>query len=229
MDDIQKLGRCLKRGGNLTLLAGCAGFAEILPELLGLPVFASARGKNADNVLVVSGSVNPITLEQLAYGESLGFAAYTLTRDQKLNASYPQSPDCDVFSQKVTDELKRGGRVIIRTAKTEFHGEDCSNAALENEVSRQVADNIGEITLRILNGTRVDKLVVFGGDTLYSVLSKMRCDGVLPLTELSPGIVAARILSYPAGGVIITKSGGLGDKDVLRHIDEFVPERYENR
>jgi uncharacterized protein YgbK (DUF1537 family) len=224
MDDIRALGAHLKRGDNLNLLAGCAGFAEILPELLELPVFESTWEKNASNVLVVSGSVNPITLEQLTYGESLGFSTFTLTRAQKLDASYPQSPDCGVFTRRVADELERGGRVIIKTVEAEFPEKNAQNLPA-NEASRQVADNIGEIALRVLSETRVGNLVVFGGDTLFSVLAKMNCRGVVPLTEISPGIVAAKVLTDRHGGLVITKSGGLGHKEVLREIDDFVFER----
>jgi uncharacterized protein YgbK (DUF1537 family) len=227
MDDIRRLGAQLKRGDNMRFLAGCAGFAEILPELLELPARSVTCRQNADNVLVVSGSVNPITIEQTARGEEFGFRAFTLSSTQKLDASYPGSEECCAFVRNVADELKCGGRVILRTVReqSEVAGSELyasENGIPENEISRRVADNIGEITVRILNSVHVGNLVVFGGDTLHSVLSKMRCDGVFPVFEISPGVVVAKILSAVHTCVIITKSGGLGNRDVLESITGFV-------
>jgi uncharacterized protein YgbK (DUF1537 family) len=86
----------------------------------------------------------------------------------------------------------------------------------------QVAHNIGEIALRILSRARVGGLVVFGGDTLQSVLSKIHCRGVVPLVEIAPGLVAAQALSDGHQGLVITKSGGLGDRNVLQQIEKFM-------
>jgi uncharacterized protein YgbK (DUF1537 family) len=234
MDDIRALGNHLKRSGNLDFLAGCAGFAEILPDLLELPTRSLAQRKREDNLLVVSGSVNPITIEQLTQGGNLGFSIFTLSFDQKLDVSYPQSRACDDFVQDVTKELRQNSRVIIRAVEqvAEFEASIRNAHArgiAEDDLSRRVADNIGEITLRILDSVRVGILVIFGGDTLHSVLLKMHCDGVIPLAELSPGVVAAKILSGRHEGVIVTKSGGLGCKDVLRQIEEFVFEREDDQ
>jgi uncharacterized protein YgbK (DUF1537 family) len=68
VEDIRALSVHLKRGGNLHLLAGCAGFAEVLPELLELPALGVEWRGSAGSLLVLSGSLNPISLEQLAYG-----------------------------------------------------------------------------------------------------------------------------------------------------------------
>jgi uncharacterized protein YgbK (DUF1537 family) len=81
MNDIEALSVYLKQGDNLDMLAGCAGFAEILPELIGLPVRELTWEKSEDSILIVSGSVNPVTIEQIAYGAALGFSIFTLSLD----------------------------------------------------------------------------------------------------------------------------------------------------
>ncbi|MDR3254993.1 MAG: four-carbon acid sugar kinase family protein [Synergistaceae bacterium] len=227
MEDIERLGAQLKLGGNLRLLAGCAGFAEILPDLLDLSEREMAWRKNTDNILIVSGSVNPITIDQLLYGDELGISAFTLSPLQKLDAGYIESHDCETFVRDIAEILGKRGQAIIRTvgkldevAVTESLAR--KSGIPESEISRRVAENIGAITLRILNSAHVGNLVVFGGDTLHSILSKMRCEGVLPVFEISPGLVAARILSPDHDCVVITKSGGLGGHDVLGSIEAFV-------
>jgi uncharacterized protein YgbK (DUF1537 family) len=220
--DIEELGAHLKRGGNLRLTAGCAGFAEILPELLEFPRGKIEMKKNAGNVLIVSGSVNPITMDQLSRGADLGFAAFTLSPSQKLDVSYLKSDECGVFVRNVVKELELRGRVIVRAAGGPGDVAAAGSFGSEMEVSQQVANNIGELTLRILEEGSVGNLAVFGGDTLHSVLNRMRCEGVLPVSEIAPGIVAAHIISPDHDCVMITKSGGLGGGDVLSSIDGFV-------
>jgi uncharacterized protein YgbK (DUF1537 family) len=227
MDDIEKLGAHLKRGNNFRLTAGCAGFAEILPELLELSSFEMSWKKNADNILIISGSVNPIAIGQLSRGQELGFSVFTLSPSQKLNALYPGSRECETFVRDIAEKLDTKGRVIVQTVGSlneisEVERLACDMAIRKNEVSRRVAWNIGELTLQILNNVHVGNLVVFGGDTLHSILTKMRCEGVLPVFEIAPGLVVAHVLSPDHGCVMITKSGGLGGNDVLDAIDSFV-------
>ena len=63
MEDIRKTGEVLWQNGKLNALAGCAGFAAILPSLLGLEHAEAARQPRLDKrLLVICGSVNPITL-----------------------------------------------------------------------------------------------------------------------------------------------------------------------
>jgi uncharacterized protein YgbK (DUF1537 family) len=143
-----------------------------------------------------------------------------------LDAFYAGSLDCDDFARRVRNELKQGRRVIIRAVEETTEIELAkrytrSKGIPEGEISRRVADNIGAITRRILSGIQVGNLAVFGGDTLYAILSKMCCTGVVPLAEISPGVVAAKTLSEYHKNILITKSGGLGDKDVLRQINTF--------
>ncbi|MCL1941593.1 MAG: four-carbon acid sugar kinase family protein [Synergistaceae bacterium] len=229
MEDIGALGAHLKRGGNLNLLAGCAGFAEILPELLELQKREMKWERSESGLLVVAGSVNPISIEQLAYGESIGFSTFTLSLEQKLDASYINSPDCGNFVRGVTDELKRSGRVIVKTAEDAAEAaliEQCPPAGMDkNCIFRRVAENIGLITMKILNETQVGNLVVFGGDTLHGVLSKIGGGGVVPLAEIAPGVAAAKVISGRYHGLVITKSGGLGNQDVLQQINDFVFKR----
>ena len=217
MDDIKALGACLKRSGNLELFAGCAGFAEILPTLLDLPKRDLDWEEKADNILVISGSMNPITAEQLAYGKELGFSFFTFSPEHVLNPEYAGSAECGAFVQDIAGELKRNRRVIVGAVPDVLNRNVSGNGS-----SRLVADNIGKITGQILASVNVGCLVVFGGDTLYSVLSKMHCTGVIPMAEVATGVVASKILSGRDDCVIITKSGGLGDRDVLGHIEQFI-------
>ena len=157
----------------------------------------------------------------------MGFAVFTLSRRQKLDAGYPESRECDDFVRNVTEELAAKGRVIIQTVDDLEEMEDAARMARdfgipESEISSHVASNISELTLRILNSAHIGSLVVFGGDTLHSILRGIRCEGVIPALELAPGVVASQVLAHNHTPVMITKSGGLGSDDVLDVIDSFL-------
>jgi uncharacterized protein YgbK (DUF1537 family) len=231
----------LRRAGRLRFLAGCAGFAEILPDLLELPKRGLSFEKNGGSVLIVSGSVNPRTIDQISDGAKYGFSTFTLSLAQKLDPSYPDSDDCGVFVREVKKAIEARGRVIVRTVATRAEvplteARAKENGIPERELPRRIAGSIGAIAMRILREARVDCLAVFGGDTLHSVLSKMRCEGVCPLIELSPGVVVSKVLSKNPPSdhlsdrlslstnhsyIMITKSGGLGDRGVLGAIGDF--------
>ncbi len=89
----------------------------------------------------------------------------------------------------------------------------------------RVAENIGRITAQILERENAGNLVVFGGDTLFAVLKHLRCSGIFPILEIAPGVVAAKIM-LPTGSLnMITKSGGLGNVEVVGMIDHFLMEK----
>ena len=64
--DLEAAGQQLFQNGTPPVLAGCAGFAAFLPELLGLSDGSVVETPQLDpRLLVLCGSVNPITLRQM--------------------------------------------------------------------------------------------------------------------------------------------------------------------
>ena len=92
LDDLSATGQRLMEEGRLSVMAGCAGFGAVLPELLGLTSGQKQPVPKLDpRLLVVCGSVNPITLAQLDAAEGAGFSRLRLTLRQKLEPGYWQS------------------------------------------------------------------------------------------------------------------------------------------
>ena len=83
--DLHKTVTALKDAGSLGLIAGCAGLAEILPEVLEWQKKEIKEPVLPEKFLVVCGSVNPITVKQLDYAEKNGFVGIRLTPEQKRN------------------------------------------------------------------------------------------------------------------------------------------------
>jgi D-threonate/D-erythronate kinase len=64
-----------------------------------------------------------------------------------------------------------------------------------------------------------DTMIVFGGDTAYSLLHAMNVAEVESLGELFPGIPISKL---PNGLTLITKAGGFGEPDLLEQIHQKI-------
>jgi uncharacterized protein YgbK (DUF1537 family) len=80
------------------------------------------------------------------------------------------------------------------------------------------ADRMGEIVAEVLAVRRVDCLVIFGGDTAFSILRALGASTVIPVGELFPGIPVSRLGELQ----LVTKAGGFGPPDVLSNIREIL-------
>lgn len=66
----------------LHLLAGCSGLAESLPDWLGLTsTDTGEKKKSLNKLMVICGSVNPISCCQLDYGEHCGYRGSIFPRE----------------------------------------------------------------------------------------------------------------------------------------------------
>ena len=80
------------QNGKPHLIAGCAGFAALLPDLMKMTERRTVTMPKLDpRLLVVCGSVNSITLRQLDVAEQNGFSRLRLTPRQKLDPGYWES------------------------------------------------------------------------------------------------------------------------------------------
>lgn len=77
-EDLIQIANYLKESGEYRLMAGCAGFASLLPSLMNLKGKERKKIKMQNKLLVVSGSTNPITKRQLIYAEKCGVKRFLL-------------------------------------------------------------------------------------------------------------------------------------------------------
>ena len=75
-------------------MAGCAGLGTVLPEMLGLASNEeTARPKLDSRLLVLCGSVNPITVAQMSWAGAHGFAHIHLPPEEKLVENFYESEE----------------------------------------------------------------------------------------------------------------------------------------
>lgn len=82
-EDLKRIGGTLFANGDMRIFAGCAGLGGILPELFLKEKAEPVRWLLNARLLVINGSLNPITLSQLDYAEKKGFDRIRLTAEDR--------------------------------------------------------------------------------------------------------------------------------------------------
>lgn len=219
VDELRSTGRALLNNGGLRVLAGCAGFGAVLPELLGLGGADVTCPALDPRLLVICGSVNAITLAQLDKAEQAGFTRLRLTPHQKLMPDYWRSADGRMTLDHIEETLAAHPYNIIET--NDEGGNEPTAAAADalgltrEEMRVRIASGVGQLVGALFASPAVGTLLLTGGDTLLQCMNSVGVHELEPICEMEHGVVLAR---FGCGGTtryVITKSGGFGQADLL--------------
>ena len=222
-EDLASTARILHDAGRLRVMAGCAGLGAVVPALLGLSSGEKPQMPKLDpRLLVLCGSVNPVTLAQLSEAEHSGFVRLRLRPDQKLMEGYFDTPEGEAYLEAWKKKLARYDAVII-DANDEPDNEATAAYAREHGLSTedlrvQISRTFGEVMGKLFDCPDVGTLLITGGDTL---LQCMNCVGVYemePIGEMASGVVLSRFTLNGCTRFVISKSGGFGRSTLLADI-----------
>lgn len=219
-DDLANTGKQLLKHNVLHIMAGCAGFGTSLPELLNItPDTKCSFPKLNPRLLVICGSVNPITLTQLDKAEQNGFSRLRLTPEQKLTENYWQSSDGNKELLEIEKLLQSSPHCIIDTNDTGGNQKTSDYAekhCLDLETIRvRISENLGMLVGKLFTSPALGTLLLTGGDTLLQCMNCIGVHELEPICELAKGVVLARFTYQGCTRHIITKSGGFGQENLL--------------
>ena len=227
-EDLLSAGRKLSQAGRLQVMAGCAGFAAVLPDLLGLrkeriPELPSL----SSGLLVLCGSVNPITQRQLAYAERNGFTRVHILPEQKLDSSYFDTESGiktllgwrKMYEENpwfILDANDSDTSNLQSSAYIEAHG-------MSMESARQcISGSLGKILPSLLKSPANRSMLITGGDTLLECMNRLHVTQMEPLLEVFPGVVLSVFETAGKMRYVITKSGGFGEETLLHDLKELI-------
>ena len=218
--DLEAAGRQLFQNGTPPVLAGCAGFAAFLPELLGLSDGSVVEVPQLDpRLLVLCGSVNPITLRQMDTAEKAGFTRLRLTPRQKLEPGYWASADGKAALAEIEAMLAANPRCIIETNDAGGNQLTADYAAARgidlDGLRVGISGSVGQMFGALFGSEHLGTLLLTGGDTLLQCMNSVGARELEPVCELESGIVLARFAYQGRTRYVITKSGGFGQEDLL--------------
>ena len=224
--DFRCIAMELQRTNGLKILGGCAGFAAVLPPFLGLeggPI--SLPCINAP-LLVLCGSLNPITKRQLEYGAAHGGVRISLQSEQ-LAAGYFESCAGQDFLTQIEQRMQGGCDMLIDTDGTET-AEDADTA---EQLRGQIAEQLGLLMALLLERPAADNYLpmIIGGDTLMGFMQQLSEAEISPLGEAAPGAVLFTApMATHVSRIIVSKSGGFGDEDLLSRIRQNLQKGTED-
>lgn len=229
-EDLFAIGSLLKEEKTLRILAGCAGFGTVLPKILPIPKNDSPKVPELDpRLLVICGTVNPITLSQMDRAEEEGFTRIHLTPEQKLAPDYWDSDAGKQVLRSFREALEKNDYCIIDSnnpggnadtdAYAKEHGMDL------NEIRLGVSRSVGAILKGIFDSPDLGTMLITGGDTLLQCMRYMGVTTLEPICEMEPGIVLSRFEYEGTSKYIMTKSGGFGTADLFGKLQKKLETR----
>ncbi len=221
-DDIQKIAEYLNDKNQLKIMAGCTGFASFLPKILNFKKREFKMPELNQSLLVMCGSVNPISKAQIVYAEKKGFGRVVLTPGQQLEKNYLSSREGARWLQTMENKFREYPVVMLDTGISDL---DSVNTYIYekkqmslNDVRVTIASALGEVVKKLLDINCNHMLMIIGGDTLLGFFNQIRCNEIFPVCELEAGAVLSYINYRNQKLWIISKSGGFGKKDIIYQI-----------
>lgn len=189
--------------GTSRLLAGSAGLASALAETIRPGFHPSGfTPEHTPYLLVVSGSLHPVSRWQTAYAMQFGYPCITCPSDA--------SPE--KIAQQVLSTFRASHVVTLQTSPVK-------QPLSPGQASRQLA----EIVCKVYDSGIPAALAVFGGDTLLQIAQLLFHGGLCPIDELEPGVPVS--IAHDRTGHrlwIISKSGGFGSPKIIPHMIDYI-------
>ena len=220
VEDLARTGRQLAHRNLLAVSAGCAGFGAVLPELLGIEKGEPAKLPRLDSrLLIVCGSVNPITVAQMDWAQKAGFARLRLTPEQKLSPGYWQTGEGQKQLALIDEMLAANPYCIIETndeGGNQLTADYAARLGIDLETLRQrISGSLGNLVGGIFASPHLGTLLMTGGDTLLQCMNCVGVSQLEPICEMEKGVVLASFTYKGCTRRIITKSGGFGQESLF--------------
>jgi uncharacterized protein YgbK (DUF1537 family) len=218
-EELETLGQYLYETDQMHLTAGCAGFATVLPGLLGLNGERKSDINLVSKFLVICGSVNPITAAQLDYAEKNGFLRIRLKPEERLDTEFWHSSRGQEKLSQWKSLLTHHSCVIIDSNDLPGQEDTMCYAKAHglslDDIRVRIATSYGYILKVLLDGGLESTLMITGGDTLLGCMEQLGVREMEPVCELAPGTVLSRFSLGQKKNQVISKSGGFGEETLL--------------
>lgn len=222
-DDLRRIGNSLHQNNQQRLFAGCTGFAAMLPEIIGIKKTDIEIPILKSPLLVICGSVNPISRLQIEYGEEMGFDRIVLSPEQMLEEDYFSSDVGKRWLNNVNERLDKQQVVMIDSGISQpniIEDYMSKNRIDAEEVRTKITRALGTLMgkfYKMGSGYKATVMII-GGDTLKGFIEEINCEEINLLCEITMGTVLSTIDVFGRRAQIVTKSGGFGRKDLILYI-----------
>ncbi len=175
-------------------------------------------------IMVLSGSVSPITASQIDWALANGFEEIPIEVAALENDTI-ESNKIAQYQQKMVDYLKKGHSVILHTAKGPedlrvketkqfFEQKGWNDLEIRSQTAKRFGKILGQVAWEALRQVPVKRLIIAGGDTSSYVAREL---GIAAVEMIAPVFVGAPMCRAYAPGSpvdqieINLKGGQVGD------------------
>ena len=202
-DDLRNTASGLTAQGE-RVFAGCAGLAGVLPDILDLPRTHKEVEPHCSTMMVMCGSVNPISLIQCNNAEKRGYPRYHLDIEAGAGAQIGQ------ISFGVIEEQM----AILDTGSSDVTGEGI------DERMKTVAAEMAKRASGVMRSVEDMMMFIIGGDTMLEFLRQNGVTQLVPHPTPFPGTVLGSIEIDGKERYMLSKSGGFGEPDLIEKVFE---------
>lgn len=226
---IRRITKNLMGQQCLGVMAGCAGFASVLGDCLGLETSEVEIPAVTDRMLIVCGSVNEITRKQIEYAERNGMKRITMTPIQQFTPGYLHSQEGREWLRSLKQDCEAGVTCVVETGISEM--EKVTRYREENHIPLgqarvTIAKMLGGMLKELLAMGLEATVMIIGGDTLAGFITEMRCREIAVCRELERGTVLSSVEINGKEQWIISKSGGFGEPELLMKVEELLKKDF---
>ncbi|MGX7100436.1 four-carbon acid sugar kinase family protein [Globicatella sanguinis] len=218
--ELQHFGELLNKNKNLNIYVGCAGFAKILAEL----IFESEEKEKVNikkPLVVICGSVNPITQKQVRYINKDN-PVISLNTKQLLTQNYWETSEGNLQIHEFSQLINSNRIVVFETFSQEaishYDNDDELSKVSDDAIRFKIADSLGVLTKKLWEFDQKGTFLFTGGDTLYQSMKVLGVTQLKPMNELASGVVLSNLLWNNQEMMVITKSGGFGEEELFEQI-----------
>ena len=227
MEDMENIGKILYDKNKLNYTIGNAGFAEILTHYIKTDTKKEDIILEDNKVLFVCGSVNITSLKQCKYAEKTGYCSDTLNFNDIILENYKSSDNYINTKEYFKEKINNNNKFLLKTSDSEdvikkaIEYTEKNSISMENLTSN-IANSTGQLVSDLIKEQNIRNMIVFGGDTLIGILKNIKCQYIIPVSEIFPGVVFTKAVGKETAINVITKAGGFGEENIIERINEFL-------
>lgn len=213
-NDLKECMNFLEANNMTKVVVGSAGLAKIFANR----IFNDKQVRKKINLnkplVVISGTLNPTTKSQIEYASNLNYPRIQLEEKQLLDSLYWENKQDEkeiIYYKKL---IRENSLIMFDTFKLKINN-DKDNTFYNRFL---IGKSLGYLTKELLESDFGGTFLFTGGDTLNQSMKVLGIKTIKPIDEIKPGIVISKIIYLNKEILVITKSGGFGEKDLFVEI-----------
>jgi uncharacterized protein YgbK (DUF1537 family) len=222
--DLDRIARLIAREKLFGVAAGSAGLATALCSVLSWPRrLRRSKPSGKGPALLVVGSPNPTSVEQVAWIEAHGRATIVPAALGEVVADGDRyRRELDRVVKRARAELLAGHDTVVTLAQRPASPSG-RQRALRPSASKTLSEFLGQATRLVVRDVRPSGLLLCGGDIAVAACSALGASAVELQGEVEAGVPWGRLIGGDCAGIpAVTKAGGFGTPEAFGRAIRFL-------